>query len=143
MFLRMLWKPFISHTSFITFGALRFSEDKFVARSNPGIDIVVGGHSHAFLHNGKAPSVAGHYDEIWGSYPEQISSLVKEGKSTPVVQAGWGSRYVGELILSFDSNGNLLSSEGNTLLLGDSANSNFVQVDPHMQGLINFWENRL
>jgi 5'-nucleotidase len=54
-------------------------EDVRLAESVPGIDLVVGGHSHTLLHE---PIMA--------------------GGRTPVVQAGLEGKYLGELVLSLD-----------------------------------------
>lgn len=112
-----------------------------MGKSSPGIDIIVGGHSHALLHNGRAPAVAGgHRDKVWGAYPEFVRSF-RSDQAVPVVQAGWGSRYVGSLTVGFDSAGNLVSAEGNTILLGGEGSGNEVRMNGSLRGLIESWEN--
>ncbi len=80
------------------------NKDLEIAAAVEGLDAVVGGHSHTLFSNTKdgAPS-----------YPTK-------GGSTPVVQAGAYSKYVGHLTLTFDDDGNVTSAMGDTLVLDAS-----------------------
>ncbi|MEM6728589.1 MAG: 5'-nucleotidase C-terminal domain-containing protein, partial [Pseudomonadota bacterium] len=68
-------------------------------------DAVVGGHSHTLLSNTEEG--------------EQAYPLLDAG-GVPVVQAYAYSKYVGHLTLTFDDDGNVTASEGNTTILDAS-----------------------
>ena len=57
-------------------------EDERLAREVPGIDLIVGGHSHVNL---AAPQVV---------------------NGTPIVQAGWHARHYGHVVVTFNGRGN-------------------------------------
>lgn len=44
----------------------------------------------------------------------------KSGKKTPVVQAYCQTKYLGKLIVTFDDNGDVITAEGNTILLNST-----------------------
>ena len=71
------------------------------------LDAVIGGHSHSFLFSGEPPS----NDASKGDYPTLVTQ--QSGKVVPVVQAFWGTKYLGFLKLSF-SEDDELSSWNNT-----------------------------
>ncbi len=71
----------------------------------PGIDAVIGGHSHTLFSNT--------IDRAAFGYPHFI-------EDTPVVQAGAYSKYVGHLTLTFEDGGILRSASGDTALLDAS-----------------------
>lgn len=48
----------------------------------------------------------------------------------PVLQAGWGSHYMGRVEVEFDDYGNLLSMSGSPILLGSRNSENHVEEDP-------------
>ena len=81
------------------------NKDLEIAANVPGIDLVVGGHSHTLLSNTS--------DRAAGPYP-----MVQGG--APVVQAYAYSKYLGEITLTFDDAGNLKSAEGEPILLDAS-----------------------
>ena len=77
--------------------------DKKIAKEVSEIDLVVGGHSHSFLYTGEAPS-----NEVpTGDYPTMVTQ--DDGKVVPVVQAFWGTKYLGYIKLSFNQNGEMSS----------------------------------
>lgn len=71
--------------------------DKQIAAQVPGVDAVVGGHSHTYL-NSDDPDAAGPYPVMEGA--------------VPVVQAGAYSRWMGHLVLTFDDAGTVISATG-------------------------------
>ncbi len=72
---------------------LGLPEDRKLARSIDGLDIVVGGHTHSYLGPGS---------DI-GPYP--IVEHSPSGNPVLVVTAGSATRYLGELSVKFDENG--------------------------------------
>lgn len=76
----------------------------------PGIDVVVGGHSHTVLHNSR-PDAAGPYP-TWVDNPA--------GYRVPVVQAGAWSMFLGDLTVTFDDEGIVTAAEGAPILLDAS-----------------------
>ncbi|MEW5298247.1 MAG: hypothetical protein WDW36_001392 [Sanguina aurantia] len=101
---------------------LGYSADLQAAKLIPDVDLIVGGHSHSYLSpDGKAPVFdkdGDQRDYIWGPYPTWVQSDVQQGRKVPVVQAGWGSRYMGRIRLTLGSDGHLISAEGEPVLLG-------------------------
>lgn len=94
-----------------------FRKDQAAAAAVPGVDAVIGGHSHTFL-SASDPDRA-------GAYPTMVSQ--EDGTMVPVVQAYAYSKYLGHLILEFDDAGNLLHAGGDTILLDAS-----VAPDPEI-----------
>ncbi|UQZ34547.1 hypothetical protein C2I18_14080 [Paenibacillus sp. PK3_47] len=86
---------------------LGYTVDQELAKAVPGIDIIVGGHSHTKIDNPPAPVVnAG------------------TGKSVLIVQTGEYSQFLGELDVTFDKDGEILSYNGKLLdvnLFGEDA----------------------
>jgi 5'-nucleotidase len=77
-----------------------------VAEAVPGIDAVVGGHSHTLFSNT--------VEEAPYKYPLMVDG--PDGP-VPVVQAGAYSKYLGHLALTFDDEGTLTAATGDTVLL--------------------------
>ncbi|PTE15531.1 bifunctional metallophosphatase/5'-nucleotidase [Pseudogemmobacter blasticus] len=97
-------------TKIIALTHVGYNRDKEIAAAVPGIDAVVGGHSHTFL-SARDPKRA-------GPYPTWITR--GEGDLVPVVQAYAYSKYLGHLVLTFDDTGKLKFAEGDTILLDSS-----------------------
>jgi 5'-nucleotidase len=85
-------------------------KDLAIAAAVPGLDAVVGGHSHTYL-SASDP-------DRQGAYPTFASQ--EDGTLVPVVQAYAYSKYVGHLELTFDDDGNLTYASGDTILLDAS-----------------------
>ena len=94
---------------------LGYVRDQKIAAEVPGLDAVVGGHSHTYLSSND-PDAA-------GPYPTKVKG--PDGADVPVVQAYAYSKYLGHLELTFDDAGNLISAKGEPILLDAS-----VKPDP-------------
>ncbi|MFT4620423.1 MAG: 5'-nucleotidase/UDP-sugar diphosphatase [Dinoroseobacter sp.] len=97
-------------TKIIALNHVGLNKDLAIASAVPGLDAVVGGHSHTYL-SASDPDRA-------GAYPTYASQA--DGTLVPVVQAYAYSKYVGHLVLTFDDAGNLLYAGGDTILLDAS-----------------------
>ncbi|KAE9545071.1 hypothetical protein AGLY_000614 [Aphis glycines] len=96
----------------IALGHSGFEMDKQIARDVEDIDLVIGGHSNTFLYTGKPPDI-----EIpVGSYPFWVEQP-KTNRKVPVVQAYTATKYLGELWLEFDKDGEVVKCHGNPILL--------------------------
>lgn len=102
-----------------------------------GVDAVIGGHSHSFLWPDQYHPPAYYIDdqehradETWGPYPTFVHS---SDRDIPVVQASWGSRYMGRLELEFDQEsegGKCSGVDGDIVLLGGPNSESHVEEDP-------------
>ncbi|WP_299479271.1 bifunctional metallophosphatase/5'-nucleotidase [uncultured Roseibium sp.] len=86
------------------------SRDKEIAAAVPGIDVIVGGHSHTLLSN----------TQEGASDPYPVLVTNPEGKEVPIVQAYAYGKFLGELDVTWDDDGNLLKAEGEPILLDAS-----------------------
>lgn len=83
-----------------------------IAKHGGDIDIIVGGHSHSFLYTGLNPQGP---DTPVSDYPtieEQES-----GRKILIVQASAYSKYLGNITLFFDENGEIESHDGSPIFL--------------------------
>ncbi|RWR14729.1 bifunctional metallophosphatase/5'-nucleotidase [Paenirhodobacter populi] len=81
-----------------------YTRDRQLAEQVPGLDAIVGGHSHTLFSN-----------VIDGAekYPTTVNEV-------PIVSAYAYSKYLGHLVLTFDDDGNLKSAGGEPILLDAS-----------------------
>ncbi|MDO5657883.1 MAG: bifunctional metallophosphatase/5'-nucleotidase [Paracoccus sp. (in: a-proteobacteria)] len=96
-------------TKIIALNHIGYLHDQELAAAVPGLDAVVGGHSHTLL---------GDMEGAEGPYPTMVSGA--DGRDVPVVQAYAYSKYLGHLVLTFDDEGNLTGAEGQPILLDAS-----------------------
>lgn len=108
-------------TKIIALTHVGYARDKEIAAAVPGIDAVVGGHSHTLL-SASNPKRS-------GPYPTWVTR--GEGDLVPVVQAYAYSKYVGHLELTFDDAGKLVYAGGDTILLDAS-----VTPDPALEARV-------
>ncbi|WP_374291905.1 bifunctional metallophosphatase/5'-nucleotidase [Paenirhodobacter enshiensis] len=103
-------------TKIVALTHVGFPEDKRIAAEVPGIDAVIGGHSHTLFSN-----------DIKGAeaYPTMVGTV-------PVVSAYAYSKYLGHLVLTFDDAGNLKSAGGAPILLDAS-----VAPDPQIAARVS------
>ena len=79
-----------------------YGVDMEVAKNVEGVDVIVGGHSNTLLSNTD--------EDAAGPYPTMVGN-------TAVVQAYAYGKYLGELNLSFDDDGNITEAKGDPLLI--------------------------
>jgi 5'-nucleotidase / UDP-sugar diphosphatase len=84
--------------------------DQEIAAAVDGIDVIVGGHSHTLLSNTEEGAA--------GAYPTMVAN--PSGTDVPIVQAYAYSKYLGELRVEFDDEGNVTSASGDPHLLDSS-----------------------
>lgn len=84
-----------------------FSVDKEVAANVAGIDVIVGGHSNTYLSNTS--------EEAQGPYPTWVEG--PDGRRTAIVQAYAYGKYLGELNVKFDENGDVIEASGEPVLI--------------------------
>ncbi len=73
----------------------------------PDVDVVVGGHSHSLLSNTDPKAE--------GPYPTMVDN--PGGYKVPVVQAASYSKYLGDLVVTFDDNGVVKDAKGDPILI--------------------------
>ena len=87
-----------------------YPRDKELIAKIPGVDVVVGGHSHSLLSNTD--------DKAEGPYPTMIDN--PGGYKVPVTQAASYSKYLGEFKVVFDDNGVVKEAAGDPIYLDSS-----------------------
>ncbi|XP_054263510.1 protein 5NUC-like isoform X2 [Macrosteles quadrilineatus] len=117
----------------IALGHSGYVIDQQIAKEVEEIDLVVGGHSHTFLYTGTPPDPE---DIPIGDYPTVITQA--SGKKVPVVQAYYGTKYLGYLELDFDDGGNLKSWNGEPILLSGN-----LPQDPDVLAALRPYEKEL
>ncbi|MHA6346126.1 bifunctional metallophosphatase/5'-nucleotidase [Roseivivax sp. CAU 1761] len=78
-----------------------YGVDKRVAEETTGVDVIVGGHSNTLL---------GDMEGAEGPYPTMVGE-------TAIVQAYAYGKFLGELTVTFDDDGKLVSAEGAPLIM--------------------------
>ncbi|MER9421645.1 5'-nucleotidase C-terminal domain-containing protein [Mesorhizobium sp. M0317] len=87
-----------------------YRRERDVIAKIPGIDVVVGGHSHSLLSNTDPKAE--------GPYPTMVDN--PDGSKVPVVQAASYSKYLGEFKVVFEDNGNVKEASGDPIFLDKS-----------------------
>jgi 5'-nucleotidase len=82
-----------------------YGVDLDVAANTTGVDVIVGGHSNTLLSNTD--------ENAAGSYPTMVGN-------TAVVQAYAYGKYLGELNVTFDAQGNVVQANGAPILIDAS-----------------------
>ncbi|XP_047032318.1 protein 5NUC-like isoform X4 [Helicoverpa zea] len=114
----------LGHSGFIT--------DVKIAKEVEDIDIVIGAHTHTFLWNDHKPDL----DEPQGLYPTMVEQ--HSGKIVPVVQAYAYTKYLGKLHVIFNSDGEIINSHGNPILLNNS-----IPQDPTVLEIVNTYSKNM
>jgi len=112
----------------IALGHSGYSRDLEIAQHCPNIDAVVGAHSHSLLWNGPPPSI----EPALGAYPTIVEQ--SSGRKVPVVQAYTNGKYLGNLQLSFDEDGEVVASSGEPILLDQN-----IPEDAHTSNELIPW----
>lgn len=87
-----------------------YPREKEMIAKIPGVDVVVGGHSHSLLSNTDPKAE--------GPYPTMVDN--PEGYKVPVTQAASYSKYLGEFTVTFDDNGVVKEAKGDPIYLDNS-----------------------
>ncbi len=87
-----------------------YLRDKEAIAKIPGVDVVVGGHSHSLLSNTDPKAE--------GPYPTMIDN--PDGHKVPVTQAASYSKYLGNFKVVFDDNGVVKEASGDPIHLDKS-----------------------
>ena len=82
-----------------------YGVDQTVAANTTGVDVIVGGHTNTLLSNTQERAV--------GPYPTMVGS-------TAIVQAYAYGKFLGELNVTFDDDGNVTEAVGEPLLIDAS-----------------------
>jgi 5'-nucleotidase len=125
----------------IAIGHSGYERDLEVARAVPGIDVIVGGHSHFFLYSPTDSAPNPSTNTIRGPYP----TLVEHPDTTPtlVLQAYAFTKYLGHVKLQFNDNGGLETWSGAPILLDSSFEKDAgveAALEPWRLQLVNFTE---
>ena len=103
-------------TKIVALTHVGYKRDLEIAAAVPGIDAVVGGHSHTLLSNTD--------EDAAGPYPTMVGAV-------PVVQAYAYSKYLGHVTLTFDDAGVLKEATGAPILLDQS-----ITPDPVLEAKV-------
>ncbi|WP_199252692.1 bifunctional metallophosphatase/5'-nucleotidase [Chachezhania sediminis] len=90
-----------------------YNVDKEVAAGTTGVDVIVGGHDNSLL---------GDMDGAKGPYPTMVGD-------TAIVQAYAYGKYLGELNVTFDDDGKIISASGQPLLMDAAVTEDAPTVD--------------
>ena len=82
-----------------------YAIDQMVAANTTGVDVIVGGHSNTLLSNTN--------EKAEGPYPTMVGD-------TAIVQAYAYGKYLGELNVTFDDDGNVTEAVGEPILINAS-----------------------
>ncbi|KAJ4433449.1 hypothetical protein ANN_15752 [Periplaneta americana] len=107
--------------------------DREVAAAVPDVDVIVGGHSHSFLYTGTP--VPGNQIPV-DDYPVIVEQ--PNGHKVLIVQAYAYSKYVGNITVWFDEQGEFAAWEGKPILLDKS-----VVEDPDTVEALRPWKEEI
>ncbi|SLN63615.1 Trifunctional nucleotide phosphoesterase protein YfkN precursor [Pseudoruegeria aquimaris] len=88
-----------------------YAVDQRVAAETTGVDVIVGGHSNTLLSNTN--------DRAAGPYPTMVNGVA-------IVQAYAYGKFLGELNVTFDDEGNLIEAVGEPLVMDASVTEDEV-----------------
>lgn len=91
-----------------------YGVDQRVAAETTGVDVIVGGHTNTLLSNTS--------DRAEGPYPTMVGS-------TAIVQAYAYGKFLGELNVTFDDEGNVTEAKGEPLIMDAAVTEDSGTVD--------------
>ena len=91
-----------------------FGVDQRVAQETTGVDVIVGGHSNTYLSNVS--------DKAAGPYPTVVNGV-------QIVQAYAYGKFLGELNVTFDDNGNVVEAVGEPLIMDNTVTEDQSALD--------------
>ncbi len=100
-------------TKIIVLGHLGTPEDIRVAEAVPGVDLIVGGHTHTLFSN----TLEG------AAYPYPLLVEGPTGVQVPIVQAGAYSKYLGQIAVTFDDAGVVTEAVGDTQIMDSTVDA--------------------
>ncbi|MEX3316843.1 bifunctional UDP-sugar hydrolase/5'-nucleotidase [Sulfitobacter sp. PS-8MA] len=91
-----------------------YGVDQKVAAETSGVDVIVGGHTNTLLSNSN--------ERAEGPYPTMVGE-------TAIVQAYAYGKFLGELNVTFDDEGNITTAEGEPLIMDAAVTEDQPTVD--------------
>jgi 5'-nucleotidase / UDP-sugar diphosphatase len=101
-------------TKIIALTHVGYTVDQEIAANVRNIDVIVGGHSHTLLSNTEEGAA--------GGYPTLVNN--PDGVEVPIVTAYSYGKYLGDLVVTWDDDGNVISAEGAPILIDASVEPN-------------------
>lgn len=100
------------------------------------IDVIVGGHSHSHMYNVTTDRPNLGPDVPVDTYPAVVET--ENGHKTLIVQASAYTKFVGDLTVYFDKNGNVANWEGNPIYLDSN-----IPNDPDIERELHPWKEMI
>ena len=91
-----------------------YGVDQRVAQETTGVDVIVGGHSNTYLSNTSEDAV--------GPYPTVVNGV-------QIVQAYAYGKFLGELNVTFDDDGNVTEAVGEPLIMDNTVTEDQAALD--------------
>lgn len=91
-----------------------YGVDQRVAAETSGVDVIVGGHSNTYLSNAS--------DKAVGPYPTVVNGV-------QIVQAYAYGKFLGELNVTFDDDGNVVEAVGEPLIMDNTVTEDQAALD--------------
>ncbi|NVO55805.1 5'-nucleotidase C-terminal domain-containing protein [Rhodobacteraceae bacterium B1Z28] len=91
-----------------------YGVDQRVAQETTGVDVIVGGHSNTYLSNVS--------DKAAGPYPTVVNGV-------QIVQAYAYGKFLGELNVTFDDDGNVVEASGEPLIMDNAVTEDQASLD--------------
>lgn len=113
-----------------------YNVDKLIAQhAADDVDVIVGSHSHTFLYTGdKLPGP----DTPYGPYPTEV--VHENGHRILIVQAAAYAKYVGNITVYFDDEGNVVDYSGAPIYMGSSVPQGEYAIRNNISNLFS-WNN--
>ena len=116
--------------------------DKELVAELDGVDVVIAGGGDELLANPGDLLIPGDEGAVFGAYPQTAADV--DGTEVPIVTTSGEYRYVGQLVVGFDKNGEVVTVEedrsGPVRVATGTCNDTFcpdaVVPDPTMQALV-------